>query len=367
MFFDYLPYFCLLLFGTSFILMLIEYYWIYFPLKKHQDFFQNENLPHLSVVICAKNEALNIHQNLEKVLQQDYPNFEVIVVNDASTDATLEMLTNLSSQYQNLRVVNIVESNGKKNALKKGISEALNEYLVLTDADCVPVSNQWLKYYGSAYAQGKKIILGYGAYSSNHSFLNKLIRYDTLLIALRYMGLSQLGFPYMGVGRNLGYHRSLVELSKGLDIHQDLRSGDDDLFIQKAVKFENTHILISVNSFTLSEPKNNFFDFFNQKTRHLTTGIRYTFPTQVILFIFMLRHFLMHTSWILLLILGKFKIAVILFFFISISQYLINRSIFSNFREKGLAKYAVLLDIFYTFVTITTAIRSMGFSKKRWN
>src|SRR5690606_5192496 len=122
----------------------------------------------LSVIICARNEEENLRQNLPHILSQDYPAFEVILVNDFSEDETKWLLRDLCVQHSNLKVVEIAEhvrlKHGKKFAVTLGIKAAQYEHLVFTDADCIPQSDQWLRHMGASFNGGEEIVLGYSPY-----------------------------------------------------------------------------------------------------------------------------------------------------------------------------------------------------------
>ena len=135
-------------------------------------------------------------------------------------------------------------------------------------------------------------MLGYGAYEKKKGLLNKIIRYDTLRIAIEYFSLALSGFPYMGVGRNLSYRKGLFYDNKGFTSHYRIKSGDDDLFINQAATRHNTRIEISHDSHTLSEPKTSFSAWIKQKKRHLTTGKYYKFKHKFLLGLFALTQFL---------------------------------------------------------------------------
>jgi hypothetical protein len=147
---------------------------------------------------------------------------------------------------------------------------------LFTDADCYPTSKDWIREMSSNFTAEKTIVLGYGAYEKvPGSFLNKLIRFETLLTAVQYFSWAKMGRPYMGVGRNLAYKKEEFFNVNGFIDHMKIRSGDDDLFINQAAKGKNTTICFSPDSFTYSMPKTSFKDWFRQKRRHVATASFY--------------------------------------------------------------------------------------------
>ncbi len=234
----------------------------------------------ISVIVCAKNEEENVVKFVPLLVEQDYPDFEIILIDDASSDATLDILEAFEKQYSNIRLVK-VENNeafwgNKKFALTLGIKAAKKEYLLFTDADCYPKSKDWIKEMSSQFTAEKTIVLGYGAYERiSGSFLNKIIRFETMLTAVQYFSWAKIGKPYMGVGRNLAYKKEEFFNVNGFIEHMKIRSGDDDLFINQAAKGKNTTICTSVDSFTYSTPKTSFKEWFTQKRRHVSTATFY--------------------------------------------------------------------------------------------
>ena len=231
----------------------------------------------ISVIVCAKNEAENVIRFVPLLAEQDYPDYEIILIDDASSDATLEIFEEFEKQYSNIRLVK-VENNeafwgNKKYALTLGIKASKKDYLLFTDADCYPASKDWITSMSSQFTMNKTIVLGYGAYEKiAGSFLNKIIRFETMLTAIQYFSWAKIGHPYMGVGRNLAYKKEEFYNVKGFIDHMQIRSGDDDLFINQVAKSKNTAICYSPESFTYSQPKTSFKDWFNQKRRHVSTA-----------------------------------------------------------------------------------------------
>ncbi len=243
----------------------------------------DKKLP-VSIIICARNEDDNLTEFLPKVLTQNYPEFEVVVVNDCSDDNSENVIDEFAKIFSNLKKVNIKEDgyykHGKKFAMLVGIKGAQYDNLVFIDADCYPTSNTWLQQMSAGFINKREIVLGYGAYLKEKGFLNKLIRFDAFLIATNYFSAAIKGQAYMGVGRNLAYTKTLFYKQKGFANHYHINSGDDDLFVNQASTNENTNICVNTEATTYSVAKKNFADWKRQKTRHLTTSPFYNLNTK---------------------------------------------------------------------------------------
>ena len=238
----------------------------------------------VSVVICAKNEEDNLKVLLPALVEQSYPSFELVLVNDFSQDDTLKVMQDFRSEQEKkgrqieIRIIDMpeYESSGKKHALTTGILKAGHEFILLTDADCIPASTNWLRKMVNKFTAEKSMVLGYGPYKKiNASFLNKLIRFETLLTALQYFSYAERGRAYMGVGRNLAYKKSIFMAADGFRDHAGIASGDDDLFISQMATAKNTALCIEPEAFTYSWPKTRFGDWIRQKRRHITTAGHY--------------------------------------------------------------------------------------------
>jgi glycosyltransferase involved in cell wall biosynthesis len=207
----------------------------------------------ISVIVCAKNEAENVIKYIPILAEQDYPDYEIILIDDASSDDTSEIFEEFEKQYSNIRLVN-VENNeafwgNKKYALTLGIKASKKDYLLFTDADCYPATKDWITTMSSQFTMHKTLVLGYGAYEKiANSFLNKIIRYETLLTAVQYFSWAKIGHPYMGIGRNLAYKKEEFYNVNGFIDHIKIRSGDDDLFINQVATSKNTAICFATKN-----------------------------------------------------------------------------------------------------------------------
>lgn len=233
----------------------------------------------VSVIICARNEAENLKTKLPFILNQDYPDFEVVIVNDRSEDDTAIILENLSKEHAHLKVISLTDDSryvGKKKALSAGINNATNEYLLLTDADCEPSSSDWISRMSSSFLN-KEIVLGFGGYEKEKGITNKLVRWETLQTAIQYFSFALTRMPYMGVGRNLAYKKELFKNSSGFESHIGLPSGDDDLFVSENGEYNNIGLVWDTDSFTYSKGPENFKKWWRQKRRHMSTSSYYRF------------------------------------------------------------------------------------------
>ena len=266
--------------GVVLMILLFYYFGIFGKLAfyKPQQAFGREGEP-VSIIIAARNEMDNLERNLIPILEQDYPEFEVVVVNDCSWDGSQAWLEELQKTQPRLKVSQLIEQEkyptGKKFAITIGIKAAKYNQLLFTDADCEPTSNQWLRLMQSKFTTGKDIVLGFSPYRKQPGFLNRFIRFETLITAQFYLSMALMGKPFMGVGRNLAYRKELFFKHKGFASHQHIMSGDDDLFVNEAATSTNTAIQIDPAAFIFTDAKKTFSSWSNQKSRHMSTGKYY--------------------------------------------------------------------------------------------
>lgn len=243
------------------------------------------NQPPVSVIVCARNEEENLQKFLPQLLQQDYPEYEVIVVDDSSEDHTRDYIQRMSVNNNRMRFTFVPKGSyqfsTKKLAITLGIKAAKYEHLLFTDADCYPADKTWIANMMNGFTQGKQIVLGLGVYEIGPTHLNRLISYDTLWNGMQYLGQAMSLHPYMGVGRNMAYTKTLFFNSKGFAQHIHLLAGDDDLFINHVATRKNTAVVVEPKALTWSIPKTTFSDWWSQKKRHLGVSTHYRFATQL--------------------------------------------------------------------------------------
>jgi glycosyltransferase involved in cell wall biosynthesis len=355
-------------------LLIQTYYYLFIYLRpvlwKRKE--TNNTTEPLSVIICARNEYENLKNNLSKILDQQYPDFEVIVVNDCSADDTEMLLGKMELKYKNLRHTTIEADrkflHGKKLAITIGMKSAKNNRLVFIDADCYPASTEWLSEINKTYVPNKQIVLGYGGYEKSSGFLNRIIRYDTLFIAMQYIGFAMAGRPYMGIGRNLSYLKQLFFAGTGFSKHYHILSGDDDLFINENANKENTAVVLSKDSFTRSTPQTHWNSWAKQKKRHLSSGKYYKTGDKFFLVLEPFSRLLFYTSIIVLL---YFKADLILigsvFLFRLVMQTTIMKLNMNKMSEKGLLLLIPIFDLFLPVIHLVFIIsNNLNRRKNKW-
>ncbi|MEN8122044.1 MAG: glycosyltransferase [Bacteroidota bacterium] len=360
----------LVIFSFTFLIQLFYYLFFYVRIATHKvKPKENKRFP-VSIIICAKDEANNLENFLPKVLEQNYPDYEVIVVNDGSIDETEDVLKRIGNQYENLYVTTLPENTrlrqGKKLAVTIGLKAAKNEWVLLTDADCKPVSENWINSMQSNFTDKNELVLAYGGYMEQKGFLNKLIRFDSMFIAMQYFTFAMAGIPYMGVGRNLAYRKSVFFKNKGFASHLKLKSGDDDLFVNEIAKKDNTSLELSTESFTRSVPESTFNSWYYQKKRHLTTGHYYQFKHKFVLGLEILSRVLFYISFILSFINSSLIVVFTAGFFVRfILQLVIFYSASVKFNEKKVFYLGIIFDLILPFINFIIHLGNIKLRKRR--
>ncbi|MBL7921380.1 MAG: glycosyltransferase [Bacteroidia bacterium] len=359
--------------GLGFILIIINYILNCLPagLIKTTRITSSQNLEPISVVICAKNEDENLTEFLPRVLTQDYPNFEVIVVNDCSWDNTENVIDEFAKIFPNLKKVSIKEDayykHGKKFAILVGIKATTHNKMVFIDADCYPASDQWLKEMAMGFAAPKEIVVGYGAYEKQKGFLNKLIRFDTFMIATNYLSAAIKGKAYMGVGRNLAYTRELFYKQKGFSNHYHINSGDDDLFVNHAATKDNVNVVIDKNAITYSLAKKTFRDWRLQKVRHLSTSPLYSPSSKTKLAFSYFSQYYFYFSLIALAFTLKTLLLIpIILLLKMIFQWIFLNKITKKLNEKDLLAGSVIYELILLFIYPIFHIAKLFNKPNKW-
>ena len=307
---------------TSLVLFQLWYWWFYYfySFKKYQVPQENRDpWPPVSIVICFKGLPQDYEANLDRIISQNYPEFELVLVDDFNNLVDVNTVKSWQQSHPD-KAIKVIPATkdlpGKKHALITGLVTCQHELVLLTDIDCYPDSPLWVqKMTGNLLNYESDIVLGYGPMSKGKGWVAWFSAFETTLTAMQYFGHFFAGRPYMSVGRNWMIRKSIYlkawELSKG----KNLASGDDDLVFQAALPHAKVSACLEKESYVYSKPKSTWNALIRQKIRHITTAVVYPLYVQTILFLFALTFPLFYGLLTYLFIVGE----ITWFVFISIA------------------------------------------------
>ena len=371
-----LSFIILIIFGICLLVQLV-YHWGVFSKVA---FYKNggrpkldEELEPVSIVLCARDAYEYLTELIPALLNQDYPNFEIVVVNDCSDDETEGYLKDLECREPRIKPVQLKQHlnffNGKKFPLSMGIKSAQNDLIVLTECNCMPNNDQWLRSVVNKYNSHTEIVIGYSPFVQKKSILNRIMRFDALQNGLLYLSAALGRHPYMGFGSNLSYRKELFYRNKGFISHYTTSVGDDDLFISQVANKKNTEVLIDPENAILTAPTSNFRLWMRQKSSRYSTISKYNTGARLYLSLFYASQFLFYASFIALLCMKPafsindgtmFYIPILVLFFLLRfgSQSIIYQQASKRLGEKGLLPGLVAYDLLFAF--LSPLLRLMG-------
>ena len=375
-FFNRLSFIVLLCFGITFIIQLI-YHWCVFSklafFKKKSRAKSDDQFEPVSVVVCARDAYEYLQDLVPVLLTQDYPDYEIVIVNDCSEDETEEWLKDIERREPKIKPVQLRQHlnffNGKKFPLSMGIKSAKNDLIVLTDVNCLPTNSQWLRSVVHSYGNNTEVVIGYSPYFNKKGVFNKIMRFDAVQYAMQYLSAALNKHPYMGIGTNLSYRKELFYRNKGFTSHYTTSVGDDDLFISQVAKGKNTEVLIDAENAILTTPPHKFGMWAHIKSSRYSTISQYDTKAKASSALFTWSHFLFYASFIALMLLkpafalsigAVYYIPILVFFFLLRygSQMIIYHGATKRLGEKGLLPGLIVYDLIFAF--LTPILRLMG-------
>lgn len=358
--------FYLSLFVQAFFLVFIFLPLAFYKDKRPKKSYESK----VSIVICAHNEIENLKKLIPALLEQNYKNFEIILVDDRSEDETFEFFRCFSEKK--IIIVRIVQTpwnyNSKKFALEQGILKSSGDVILVTDADCFPASTEWIYKMQSKVYGEKQLVLGYSPYIKKPGILNLFIRYETFFTAIQYFSLALRQLPYMGVGRNMLYTKSLYQQKEGLKGYHNVTGGDDDLFVQKAANSGNTSIQIDRAAHMFSVPHSTLKGYFRQKLRHLSVGKYYNLKSRAILGLLIVSQIFFYLSLMIMAISGTLEQDIIVaFVFRTLLLIIIFAAIGKKLNEDFNWLLFPVLDFLYMVNYISVALSTTVSKNIKWN
>lgn len=374
--FKSLSFIILLCFGISLIIQLIYHWGVFSKLaffKKKNNAKPDDKLEPVSIVVCTRDAYEYLQDLVPVLLTQDYPDYEIVIVNDCSEDETEEWLKDIERHEPKIKPVQLRQHlnffNGKKFPLSMGIKSAKNDLIIFTDITCLPTNSQWLRSVVNGYRNNTEVLIGYSPYMIKKGLLNKIMRFDAVQYAMLYLSAALNKHPYMGIGTNLSYRKELFYRNQGFTSHYTTTVGEDDLFINQVANKKNTEVLIDAENAILTTPPHKFGMWAHIKSSRYSTIPQYDTKAKASLALFTWSHFLFYASFIALMILkpaftlsigNVFYIPILAFFFLLRygTQMIIYHGATKRLGEKGLLPGLIVYDLIFAF--LTPILRFMG-------
>lgn len=324
----------------------------------------------VSVIIFAKNNAVNLSNFLPSILSQNYQTFEVVLIDNNSSDNTEEFINSFALNHANIKLVS-VENNeafwgSKKYALTLGIKAAKYEHLVFIEANCKPISENWISEMSQEFSEEKSIVLGYSTFKNEKNISNFLIRFYHFIGSLQYLNFARLGIPFMADGKNLAYTKSEFYRAKGYINHMKQELGEDDLFIQDAGNEINTAYCIQKNSFTESVVLQSFSHWFLNQRKKVFLKKRYQPKHRFLIGLFSISKFFFYTLGILLLFFYPVQTILLFFAIYFLVQFIVIGIASKRMEEKNLIFFLPFLDISFLLIQISIFIANLTSKPTHW-
>ena len=332
---------------------------------KERTYFFNKKIPiKVSVLIAARNEEDNIEKLLESLYNQSFDKnlFEVIIVDDHSEDKTKKIIEDFVNKNKdfNIRVLDS-EGSGKKAAISQALHSAVNELIIVTDADCI-LNLSWIESIVGFYQENKcKMILAPVLLSPANSLFEKMQVLEHLSLIGSTAGSASIGFPVMCNGANMAYDREAALEVEKYRHDFNIPSGDDMFLLEQFVKnfgYNNVKFLLSKSAVVKTSTCKTISDFFKQRRRWVSKTKSYTnwkiILTALIVFFFnlsiislLLSAFFIPALWSLYILLTLLK------FFV---DYPLLKSITNFMNQEKLMKWMLPLEFIYPFYVVFTAV-----------
>lgn len=324
----------------------------------------------VSVIVFAKNQGKNLETFLPKILEQQYKTFEVVIVNNASTDETTDIIETFLEKHNNIKIVNVENTEAfwasKKYALTLGIKASSFDHLLFTDTNCNPTSNFWIAEMSANFTNKKTIVLGYKKFKSEKTLLNIFIRFDNLLTAIKCFGFASKGASFMAFDSNFAYEKAEFFNVKGFINHIKIATGEADLFIKDAATKENTTFCISENSFIETAAPKSFSNWFSDKKKSTKIYRNYKFKHRFLLNLFTFTKLLFYILAIGLLFFYNYQIILLVALVYFITNFIVVGFCAKRLQEPKVIFFLPFLEISLLLFQISIFITNLTSKPNHW-
>jgi glycosyltransferase involved in cell wall biosynthesis len=326
--------------------------------------------PPVSVIVFAKNSAAQLKENLPYLLAQEYPTFEIVLINNASSDETDEVMETFQEENENIKIVNVDNNeafwNNKKYSLTLGIKASKYDRLLFTDANAHPISEHWISEMSGKFTVKITIILGYEKYKNESTFKNLFFRFHHLLSAIKCFSFAKTGNPFMAFGNNLAYNKAEFFKVNGFIKHIKFKYGEDDLFIRDAANEENINFCISKDSFIETNPPESFSDWFHQQRVSNSMRQHYKFKHRFILSFFILSKVIFYALAVVLFFMYPWELILAFVLAYVLIQYLVIGFSAKKLNEPQVIFFLPFLEISLILIQISIFSANLISKPNHW-
>lgn len=355
-----LPSLVVISFGIVTFIELLYYYLLFARfsfMRKKSD--TSHYQPAVSVVMVAKDAASVLLKTLPKFLNQQYGEFEVVVVNDHSQDDTRLLLVEYQQQYSNLKIVELDTSvttiRGKKFALSMGIRCASHSCILITSPECAPTSTHWIEKMAAKFENDKQIVLGYSTFERRKNPFNRMLHFDCLVNAIQYFSLARINSTYRGNAWNMGFTEQMFVQQRGFASHNHIRYGEEDIFVSRSAKRNNTAIEFSREAITVLQ-RNARHDYWLDHKQGLYYTRKFnTFKNRFLLNFYAVVNLLFYVGLVLAILLSIGNVVLLsttlgIVALRILSQYLVFGYAAAKLNEKQVIPAILLYDILFAIL-----------------
>jgi biofilm PGA synthesis N-glycosyltransferase PgaC len=325
----------------------------------------------VSVIVYTRNQASVLPAHLDTILEQDYPDFEVVLVNDCSWDETDDFLRDFAPQHARLKVVNVPEQDrfrtNKKFAISMGIKAAQYEHLLFNQVGAIPQSKKWIKEMQANFDTGAELLVGHTVLKPGKGLGRFFARYDLFISSLNALAFAKKGKAYLASGCNMAYLKSVFFRGKGFAAHMHIPFGEDQFFVNQHAHSKNTRVEIRPGAQVKTDDYEGFGQHVKFRLKQMRAIDSYNFLRKLMLgvqsasallfYVFLVLLFALGFDWRLLL--AAYLLRLLVFFAVYFK-------VFKTLGYRDLKWWFPVLDFFYCLYLFVLSVMLVFNTNSQW-
>jgi len=266
--------------------------------------------PSFSIIVPSRNYEENLRELIPSLLEQDYPDFEVVVVDDCSFDGTEWYLTEMKLQSNKLKTSRIIQETDFPNALAItiGIRAATKEWLVFLNPLCRVADKNWLKAFAEELNPKTEAAFGFVKYTESYGSMRKFIKYENFDSFILYGSARYFGLSMPITDMNIAYKRDQFLNRRGFAAVLDSPFSENELYLNKISNRSNSVYLLNQPTAVSYVGDTDWYDGMNFKKKQLLLKKKFTVGQSVFLWIYTISRLIFDISMIALLILSPWRL-----------------------------------------------------------